>query len=345
MGNTVSTGKLVGAFKGTHGKPVYVLYEQSYESNVYPHQPSWNAQMIGSIESVMRRIFVSSASCEGGSLLGAGGRPITPEGYIASWLQQLSNPVEMDDCIFELKVGTSWTSPIPDGEFVRIKPLLEAIGATRILAGFESESRTAMASLHADHEALCQIYDGTHIGAWRIIPSYSVPLHGKRNSELGYNPTKAKAYSVEVPRFMQVRDDTYKHLILGGDGMWRCVDGGHGYNYLSSFICNLSEAELREPGSYRTRIKAYRDAISTASVVPADAKIIVSDLATIKEWAHRDIQKIIADTPHTRRSDGVHMSIPVDHTLLYWATGLPSSHTTWVFDLAAPTEQLSLLAG
>ena len=46
MGNTVSTGKLVGAFKGTQGKPVYVLFERTHESNVHPHSPNWNAQLI-----------------------------------------------------------------------------------------------------------------------------------------------------------------------------------------------------------------------------------------------------------------------------------------------------------
>lgn len=344
MGNTVSTGKLVGAFKGTHGKPVYVLFERTYESNVYPHTPSWSAQMIGSIESAMGRVFMSASACEGGSLLGASGRPITAEGYIASWMKELANPVEMDDSVYQLALGASWNSPIPKGDFERIKPRLEAIGATRILAGLESASASAVASLYTDHEALSVIYDGLHSGAWRIIPSHGVPVHGRRNEDLGYKPAKAKAYRVDVPRFMKVSDTTSKHLILGEDGKWRCLDGGYSYSYLSSFICGLIKAELYEPGSYKTRIKAYREAIASASVVPEGTQIIISDLANIKEWAQRDIDRIIADTPHSTIKDGVQISVPTDHTLLYWATGLPSGHTEWVFSAKAPVEQLCLLA-
>ena len=59
MGNTISTGKLIGAFNGTNGEAVYVMFEQTCESNVYPRRPKWNAQMIGCIQSVMRRIFLS----------------------------------------------------------------------------------------------------------------------------------------------------------------------------------------------------------------------------------------------------------------------------------------------
>ena len=49
MGNTISTGKLIGAFNGTNGEAVYVMFEQTCESNVYPRRPKWNAQMIGCI--------------------------------------------------------------------------------------------------------------------------------------------------------------------------------------------------------------------------------------------------------------------------------------------------------
>ena len=63
MGNTISTGKLIGAFNGTNGEAVYVMFEQTCESNVYPRRPKWNAQMIGCIQSVMRRIFLSASSC------------------------------------------------------------------------------------------------------------------------------------------------------------------------------------------------------------------------------------------------------------------------------------------
>lgn len=343
MGNTVSIGKLVGAFKGTDGQPVYALFEQTYESNVYPHTPKWNAQMFGDIQATMHRIFLSASSCEGGSLVGSGGRTITSEGYIAGWLKELANPVALDDASYELAVGGSWTSPIPAGDFDRIKAKLEAIGANRVLAGLESEDGTVMASLYADHAALSAIYDGVHIGAWRIIPEYAVPVNGVRNPELGYNPAKTKAFKVEAPRFLQISEETQKRLIQGEDGKWRCINGGYAYSYVSSFICDLSDAELREPGSHRKRIKAYRDAVTSASVVPADTKIVV-ETTDLVEWAQNDIARIIADTPHKFTLGRLEMSIPTDSTLLYWASGLPAEKTSWVVNETTPTEQLCLLA-
>lgn len=344
MGNTVSTGKLVGAFKGTQGKPVYVLFERTHESNVHPHSPNWNAQLIGGIEAVMARVFMSASACEGGSLLGGNGRTIKAEGYITSWMKELANPVEMEDSIYELAVGTSWTSPIPKGDFERVKAGLEAIGETRILNDLESTNECCLASLHTDHEALSVIYDGAHCGAWRIIPSHAVPVHGLRNKALGYNPIKAKTYRVDVPRFMKVSGSMSKHLILAEDGKWRCLNGGYAYSYLSSFICGLIKAELSEPGSYRNRIKAYREAITSASVVPSDTQIVVENLAELKEWAQRDLDRIIADTTHSVVGNGIQMNIPKDQSLLYWATSLPSEHTKWVFSESAPTEQLYLLS-
>ena len=82
MGSTVSTNKLAAAFKTTSGKTMYVLFEETYESNCYPRTPRWGCLMMGEIANTMRGIFRSAGSCEGGMLKGAGGRDISPEGYI-----------------------------------------------------------------------------------------------------------------------------------------------------------------------------------------------------------------------------------------------------------------------
>ncbi|HDS1721738.1 hypothetical protein NPS53_09510 [Pseudomonas putida] len=346
MGNTISTGKLVGAFQGTDGEAVYVMFERTCESNVYPRRPRWNAQTIGGIQAVMRRIFLSASSCAAGSLVGAGNRGITPESYIASWLKELANPVFLEDTIYELAVGSSWTSTIPEGDLDRITAELKAVGATRILEGLAGESASAAASLHADHVALSAIYDGVNVAAWRIIPEHAMPMsHAPRDASLGYNPAKAKVFKVDVPRFMRVSEETNKALIQGEDGQWRCVDGGYAYSYLMSFICNLCDSELREPGAYRTRIKAYREAVTNASVIPDGTQIVVANMADLVQWAKNDIDRIIAVTPHTQVKDGVQMNVPTDNSLLCWATGLPSAHTTWRLSEKAPFEQLCLLAG
>ena len=67
------------------------------------------------------------------------------------------------------------------------------------------------------------------------------------------------------------------------------------------------------------------------------------------EWAKKDIDRIVAATPHTTAENGIQMSVPTDNTLLRWAAGLPSANTTWCLADTAPAvqpvEQLCLLAG
>lgn len=342
MGATVSTGKLVGAFQGSNGTTTYVLFEETFEKNCYPHSPKWSARAIGDLNAALRVIFLSGSSCEGGMLKGAGGRDITPEGYIAGWMKEMESPVEMTDRAFELTVGDSWQSPIAISDFERVKAKLVAIGANKIAATLEM-GETAQASLYADSEALSAIYDGIEIGAWRIIQSYDTPLHGTRNPNLGYKPAKAKAYALNVPRFMKIRADFDHHLIQGADGIWRCE--GAGYSYVSSYVANLWQDELRNPGSYRNRIKTYRDAIKHASVAPAQStKIVVDTMADLDQWQRDSVERIIRDTPHARVGYEVHMSIPSDYNQLYWVSGLPEKCTKWVITDNAPTEQLSLLA-
>ncbi len=92
MGATVTVGKKVAAFKANNGKVGYVLFEETYEKNCYPHTPHWSCVGLGYLDDVMTRIFARASSCEGGSLQGRGGY-ITPEGYISGWLNELAEPL------------------------------------------------------------------------------------------------------------------------------------------------------------------------------------------------------------------------------------------------------------
>ena len=91
MSSTITRSKDVGAFYDRDHRVVYACFEETYESNVYPHSPSWSCIAIGHIEDVLERIFHRASSCEGGMLRSRTGN-LTPEGYIGSWLDKLAAP-------------------------------------------------------------------------------------------------------------------------------------------------------------------------------------------------------------------------------------------------------------
>jgi hypothetical protein len=109
MGATVTCKKLVAAFAGA-GRVFYVLFEQTYEKNCYPHTPGWSCTYCGGIDGALRRIFRYASSCEGGMLQNRSGW-ITPEGYIAGWMKEMASPVRMSDCAISLQLAATRMRP------------------------------------------------------------------------------------------------------------------------------------------------------------------------------------------------------------------------------------------
>ena len=91
MGATISCNKKIGAFVRSNGDRIYIMFEQTYESNCFPHHPHWCAMQMGSLDNVLRGIFLNASACEGGMLKKPGGY-VSPESYIGDWLEALANP-------------------------------------------------------------------------------------------------------------------------------------------------------------------------------------------------------------------------------------------------------------
>ncbi len=342
MGSTVSTGKLIGAFRGNDGQPCYVMFEQTYEKNCYPHDPQWSARAIGDIATMMKGIFACAASCEGGMLQGAGGRTITPEGYLAGWLKELENPVSMMDLTLGMKVSEGWSATLTEKDLVEMKPTMLALGYETQVKDLEAGLSISV-SLHADSQLLSAIYNGETKRAWRIIQSYDTPVHGTRDATLGYKPEKAKVYDVAVQRYIRVSKDNENILIQREDGSWRCE--GWAYSIIGQFVTNLWEAEMREPGSYRNRIKALREAIHSAPMLPANStKVIVDTSVPVEDYNQRSIDNLLKKIEHARQGSEVHFNLPEEYDRLYSVTCLPMTNTRWVVTESAPMGQLSLLA-
>lgn len=350
MGSTVSTGKLIGAFRRNDGQPCYVMFEQTYEKNCHPHTPSWSARAIGGVETMLQAIFANASACEGGMLQGPGGRITNPETYIAGWLKEMANPVSMRDLEVGLKVSESWSATLTQKHLTTLKPTLLALGYQVQVAALEAGDKVS-ASLHKDSQLLSALYDGKTMGAWRIIQSYDIPVNGIRDASLGFKPEKAKTYDVTAPRFMRVSQKNENILKQSADGSWRCE--GWAYSIIGEFVTNLWKAEMREPGSFRNRIKSFRDAVEGAALLPSSGvKVIVDTAVPVEGYAQSSMESLLAKVTGTRVGSEVHFSVPESDDLLYSVTSLPVASTKWVLTLdaprptpgPAPMEQLSLLA-
>jgi hypothetical protein len=340
MGSTVSTGKLVAAFKATSGTTMFALFEETFSSNCHPRTPNWGCYLIGEIDAIMRHIFRAAACCEGGSLKGAGGRDISPEGYIAGWIKELENPVELDDRQFDLYAVDNYMAPISTDFFPWCKAQMTAIGREDDALALE-KGEHLIVSLYDDAELLAAIYDGIHYGASRIIKPYSTPIHSPRNPSLGYTPAKSKVVTMNTPRFMRVREGHSHIASQDAKGLWR---GDSSHCFMNSFITTLWKQELSEPGTYRAKIKAFRDALKTAQVMPTTAKLVIDTTADIDSYQN-SIDWALQNTAHERKGTEIYIELPSDYTALYRVATLSEKFAHYSFTDTAPVQQLDLLAG
>lgn len=352
MGATVSTAKLIGAFLNRDGHPRYVMFEQTYCKNVYPRTPRWSAVAIGDLSATIRLIFQAASACEGGMLQGAGGRTITPEGYIAGWLKELANPVVIEDRSIELQVSDRFYATLPQGAFDKIRTTLLARGEHETVATLESGGSVTV-SLHQDADMLCSIYDGESAGAWRIFDSGELRIHGQRDPSLGYTPRKVKVSDVAVPRFRKVHPAADYVLEECSDGSWICV--GWEYSVIAGYVTSLWEDEMREPGSYRARMKAFRASLDSAPYISERGmQVVVDTSVALDDYKRRNVERTLQELSHTRQGNAVYLDVPATDTGRYRVANLPTECTRWVAlephsaphhaPQSQPFTQLSLLA-
>jgi len=333
MGATVTTGKLAAAFRAPAGQIIYVLFEETYEKNCFPHTPHWGCICLGDLATVLGRIFSHAAACEGGSLQGRSGH-LTPEGYIRGWLKALAAPVAFPDRQIRLKGGSGYYDTISPEKVERVKGVLVEMGRTDLLEKIV-DGETLTVNLYQEIDVIAALCGKARVSAWQIIDGCSVPSSETR-SDLGYAPRPSRMFDVPVPNVLRV--DGENRLLQRPDGSWYCA--GWAYSIVSSFVVSLSEAEITEPGSFAKRIKAYREAIETAPMVPLETiKVAVDTSVPLGDsYAQRSVAEFSAKHPVTATDTGFEVQ-PVPE-LMYKLTNLPTDCTSWIVPLAAESAQL-----
>ncbi len=323
MSATIITGKLAAATKALDGKTYYVLFEQTYEKNVYPHTPSWDCSYIGPIEGALRRIFLSAASCESGMLRSRNGE-ILPENFIASWLKELAKPVGFSVPDLELKFGGEYNAIIPTEKQQWALDVLARYGQTEMAERLQKYERLSLT--FNEHAAmLSEIFDGDNIGAWRLIKH--VPQWPERYAEHGYAPKSAKRVVVNLPKAMSMPN--HKYLVSGEDGKWRCA--GASWEIVQDYVASYWHTELSEPGAYKVRIKSLREALKSAPEMPSGMMVVVDERVEIDGYAKRTVEEARKLGTPTSTGFTIAMTPAVlqDSSLFWRICGLPRVCTTW----------------
>jgi len=258
MGATVSTACAVSAFRDRNdGRIYYIMWEKTFEKNVHPHNPSWGAIHVGDQTSVIETVFRNANACEGGLLQGLRGH-ITPEGYIRRWMNALKEPMVVPEgTTFDLSMG-GWRAAIDPNNQEVILLLLEH-GLDQELLSIR-QGKTV--SLHVlEHGELLTRLRARGVSAWKMLQSS--PIGEVTNKRLAPDHSKPGAgqYIPPIPLMVRIENNVY---IDDGHGHGVFRNEGWDYSVVGAFVANFWQTEIKHPGSYKSAIKTFREAVKAA---------------------------------------------------------------------------------
>ena len=338
MGVTVSTAKLAAAYQANNGQTVYVLFEQTFDKNDYPHTPTWCCIHIGGLQSTLHRIFKAAGVCVGGLLDVRGGRN-QPQQYIADWLKELASPVHMPNQPVTLKVDGSLYATIPQDKASKAGEAITRCGHSDIAQTLASGGAYET-TLYSEPQLLEALYGQFLIGPWRLIRA--TPLFNERCPDLGYRPEPVTGFMPRLPAVLKL--DQYNRLVQGQDGMWRCE--GWEYSVIGDYVESLWEVELKEPGVYAQRISAFTEHVKAAAAIPPGTHAVVDRTVPLSEdWQILSRDQVLRSLGLDVLSSSRCFKIPVtfNHEHINTLMRLSKKCLTWHLG-QPPQQQLEMVA-
>lgn len=284
MGSTVSTNKQAHAFVTSDNRTAYVLFEEHYEKNCYPHRPHWSCVSLGYLDDVLKDLFRSASSCEGGMLQHRGGW-VLPETYLQRWLETLAEPLAIPDVRGTLAYGTAFHANLP----MEMRDAIETSMHERGLAAEVATLNGREVSLYQDFDLLNAIYGRGQVGAWRFISSWP-GSHGSRRKELGYTASLLSSYPPTLPPAMY-RCETEHVIVKSTRGDWE--NAGWAYSVVADYIRGYAEHERASPGSFRTAFKHFRQAVASAPQIADETRIELSADNMAAGYSRDEAEKLV----------------------------------------------------
>lgn len=300
MSSTYSVGKKAAVIAAINGTLYYALFEQTFESNVFPQTPRWSAIYFGTAAACMDTIIKYSAACEGGCLKERGG-DTTPSAYIKHWREALANPVELaSDRSLTASFGNGIYKLDPES-----RPQVEALLSKHGHPGVEGDKLVLQLPTHVE---LLADLAAAGTPTWRFLDesgTYSYP-----NPQLGYQPAAAKG---EVPAFSALYA---KDKPSYDSEFWISAEGsilGTGWHYstISHLIHRfVRPSEARFPGSAESAIKQIRAVVKEAVPFPNGQRIEIDCTKAPHRWQAETAERLAEK-----------MGLPKDQTLISTTMG------------------------
>ncbi|WP_439889642.1 hypothetical protein ACS7SF_09980 [Ralstonia sp. 25C] len=280
MGATIIIGMKAAAFRRPDGRVTYLLFEHTYEKNLYPHTPRWSCVAIGAYEDVLKRIFEGAAACEGGSLR-ARTRTLIPERFLQRWQRELRAPVTMPDVPVPVRTTLPYASDDENAQYqAQVYSVLGAQGRPDLADGFQSDRAITLA-LHADIDLVVALYGAGGPGSsWHAVTAeqaLTVPM-----AELA---PPAATQQVVPPAFeVWALDENVRVGSVGGEPVevlgWEYRAVG---NFMLRYVYPL---ELQRTGVAGALIRKFRDACTAAPRLPDATRLTLrlGDAPDTRPW-------------------------------------------------------------
>lgn len=302
MGATVITGIRIAAIPQKGSEQLFLLFEETYEKNCYPHTPSWGCRAIGNYAAIVDAIFRNAAAYEDGILQSRGGQGTT-EGFIDRCMKALIAPLQAHNSIIEIEVGNGYGAAVPEKHESFAIETLRGIGRDDIATRLASRE-AAKVSLFDDVDVVVALYGrDSPIPPWRAIS-----IHNCGSAPYGQKIEVPKGPQAQMPecRFYKLG----QFQIIGHFGMEPIRKLGSNSLAVQKFICEVAyPAQLTAPGSYRTLIPQGRDLINGAIECPREA-VATIDLQAIEGegYAHSFASKFAVKLGRAQSVDQVPVS-------------------------------------
>jgi len=264
MGATVTTGKFVSAFQAK-GKTYYILFEETYEKNCHPHNPTWCCIAMGSYQDVMKNVFGRASAAEGGSLQTRAGC-VSPETILRGWSLAFNKPASFHNIKINLRIleRGSWREGIESCLAGELHNVLKENNRLDIWDKLISDDDEFTLSLHDNIELILSIFGADGIASpWRIIANHEMPS-GKVLDE---NLIPAKHNHGRLPNTMNRlvkfsgQDGRLYYAEMQNDGSFANLRWQ--YSVIAQYAANQAyECEMVERGLGIKNIQAFREVLA-----------------------------------------------------------------------------------
>ncbi len=288
MGATITTGKAVMACQPTaQSEVIYILFEQTYEKNCYPHNPNWSCFAIGTYQQVMKRVYAHAAAAEGGSLNNRS-MDLTPESYLRGWNLAFHKPVMFNDkeVSFRILERNHWYDGIESTKAGNIHQKLKDINRLDVWEKLISDDDKVSLSFYDNIDLIMSLFgvDGIE-SPWRIIPGYFV----SNGVEVpGFIPGKTHGgkFPADMDKLIKLKSNMARTVFakLGDDGYY------HGneweYRVIGEFVEKQAyECEMVQHGLGVKNIKSFRDTLDSMPYSNDDYDIFINK-SDIRSYGH-----------------------------------------------------------